>query len=110
MDLFNWLGQKLGINQILERLGQLEKRVDEVEIRLNALEGEVQRGLKHHGDYKNRSDKELQLMKSQIQTLLDTVNNVLDTLEYKEGAERAKRLRSRLKNNLTRINKNINAA
>jgi hypothetical protein len=51
MDLFNWLGQRLGINQILGRLGQLEKRVDEVEIRLNALECEVQTRLTHHYEF-----------------------------------------------------------
>ena len=42
-------------------------------------------------------------MESQISKLLDQIDNVLSTLDNKEGIERTKKLRSRLANNQTRI-------
>lgn len=104
LELFNWLGEKLGISEIKERLNNLENRVSVVETKITALEGEVGRGLENFGNYKNRTKEELDLMRRNIETILDTVNNVIDTLESEEAKNRAIALRKRLKNNQTRIN------
>lgn len=94
--LFSWLGEKLGINEI-------RKRLDEVESRVASLEQSTELILKNFGNFKNRTEGELKLMKSQIEDLLNLIENVLTTLENQEGIGRAKRLKTRLKNNLTRI-------
>ena len=96
MDVFNWLGDKLGINE-------LRKRLDNLEDRVTSLEHSTKLILDGFGDYKNRTSEELKLMESQISKLLDQIDNVLSTLDNKEGIERAKGMRRRLANNKTRI-------
>lgn len=94
--MFNWLGEMLGLNDIRQRLDELEDRV-------SSLEDSTSFVLKDFGNYKNRTDSELKLMESQISRLLDQINDVLSTLDNAEGIERAKALRKRLRNNQTRI-------
>jgi archaellum component FlaC len=101
--MFNWLGEILGSKEIHKRINDLESRVDELERRIRPLEDSTALILGGFGDYKNRTDAELKLMELQISTLLEQINNVLDTLESAEGIARVKTLRSRLRNNLTRI-------
>jgi molecular chaperone GrpE (heat shock protein) len=96
MDVFNWLGDKLGINE-------LRKRLDNLEARVTSLEHSTGLILDGFGNYKNRTSEELKLMESQISKLLDQIDNVLSTLDNKEGIERARNLRRRLTNNKTRI-------
>jgi hypothetical protein len=82
MDVFNWLGDKLGINELRKRLDNLEDRVTSLEHSTKLI---------------------LELMESQISKLLDQIDNVLSTLDNKEGIERAKGMKRRLSNNKTRI-------
>ncbi|MCX5981883.1 MAG: hypothetical protein NTY89_08810 [Nostocales cyanobacterium LacPavin_0920_SED1_MAG_38_18] len=98
LNLFNWLGEMLGINEIRKRLDNLENRV-------SSLENSTELILKDFGNYKSRTDKELKLMESQVSRLVDQVNDVLSTLDNEEAIRRAKRLQQRLKNNHTRIKK-----
>jgi archaellum component FlaC len=98
LDLFNWLGEKLGINEIRKHLDDLENRV-------SSLEKSTESTLKDFGNYKSRTHEELKLMESQVSRLVDQVNDVLSTLDNEEAIRRAKRLQQRLKNNHTRIKK-----
>ena len=86
----------LGLSEIKQRITDLEYRVD-------SLEGEVSRVLKHFGNFKNRSSGELRLMKDQVEDLLASVDALIGHAEHKESIARAKRLRKRLKNHRTRI-------
>ena len=86
----------LGLHEIKERITELEYRVD-------ALEGEVTRTLRHFGNFKNRTTEELHLMQSQINDLLDGVDALIQHAEHNEAIERATRLRKRLRNHRTRI-------
>lgn len=97
--LFNWLGEKLGINELRKRLDNLENRV-------SALESSTELILKDFGNYKSRTQEELKLMESQVSRLLDQIDDVLSTLDNVEGITRAKSLQRRLRNNHTRI-KNV---
>ena len=99
MDVFNWLGDKLGINELRKRLDKLDDRVTSLEHSTGLI-------LDGFGNYKNRTTEELKLMESQISKLLDQIDNVLSTLDNKEGIERARNLRRRLANNQTRIYSN----
>lgn len=101
--MFNWLGEMLGINAVRERLAELENQVEGLEDRVTSLERSTTLTLEDFGDYKNRTNEELKLMESQISRLLDHINDILSTLDNTEGIARAKRLRSRLRNNHTRI-------
>jgi hypothetical protein len=98
MDVFNWLGEKLGINELRKRLDSLEDRVTSLEHSTGLI-------LDGFGNYKNRTNEELKLMELQISKLLAQIDNVLSTLDNKEGIARAKNLRRRLANNQTRIYK-----
>lgn len=98
LNLFNWLGEMLGINEIRKRLDNLENRV-------SSLENSTELILKDFGNYKSRTDEELKLMESQVSRLVDQVNDVLSTLDNEEAIRRAKRLQQRLRNNHTRIKK-----
>lgn len=96
--MFNWLGEKLGINELRKRLDNLENRVSD-------LESSTELILKDFGNYQSRTQEELKLMESQVSRLLDQIDDVLSTLDNAEGITRAKSLRRRLKNNHTRIKK-----
>jgi molecular chaperone GrpE (heat shock protein) len=100
--LFNWLGEKLGINELRKRLDNLENRV-------SALESSTELILKDFGNYKRRTQEELKLMESQVSRLLDQIDDVLSTLDDLEGITRAKSLQRRLRHNHTRI-KNVMVA
>ena len=102
INLFNWLGEMLGINEIRKRLDNLEDRVA-------SLENSTELIMKDFGDYKNRTREELKLMESQVSRLLGQINDVLSTLDNVEGITRTKSLRQRLRNNHTRIRNAIGA-
>ena len=86
----------LGLSEIKQRITALEHRVD-------SLEGEVSRVLKHFSNFKNRTLEELQLMEGQVNDLLESVDALIKHANHKESIERAKRLRRRLRNHRTRI-------
>ena len=103
MDIQGWLKQWLGIKDI-------EAKLIDLDWRMSAVEDQVFSTLKHFGKYKHRTSEELLLMRSQIQTMLESVENVLDSIENHQGQIRALRLRARLRNNLNRINNTVNSA
>jgi molecular chaperone GrpE (heat shock protein) len=77
--------------------------ITELEGRVDSLEKEVERQLRHFGNYKNRTDKELDLMRKQVTDVLETIDNLVKQGEYQRDMHRAKNLIKRLKNNKTRI-------
>lgn len=93
--------------EIVKRLTDLEGRVDQIEIRLDAVEQHVVSTLDQFGDYKNRTVEELVLMKGQIGGLVRSVESLILSAENIAAVDRAKSLRRRLLNNQTRIDKNL---
>src|SRR5215472_5707149 len=100
MNIQDWLRDWLGITD-------LEKRLVGLELRMSCIEEQVSFTLKHFGNYKNRTDRELLLMQSQLQTLLDSINNIIASVNNQQHQIRAQKLGTRLLNNLTRINKQL---
>ena len=70
MHIQNWLRDWLGITEIEEKLVILEHRI-------SSIEDQVSLTLSHFGKYNKRTNEELLLMRSQIQTLLDSIKNII---------------------------------
>jgi hypothetical protein len=98
MPVQDWLRNWLGVIDIENKLVSLEQRI-------SAIEEQVSCTLKHFGNYKNRTKEELVLMRSQLQTLLDSIKNIIESVDNQQHQIRALKLRARLLNNLNRINK-----
>jgi len=98
MEIRKWLQQWLGIIDLHEQITELDKRVD-------AIETHVALTLRHFGSYRNRTNEELALMRLQLETMLAAVSNVIETIKNQTDNQRALRLKRRLQNILTRINK-----
>jgi len=100
IDIQGWLRNWLGIKDIEGKLVDLEHRISSIEETISLT-------LKHFGNYKNRTDRELLLMRSQLQTLLSSITNIIESVRNQGQQLRAIKLRSRLTNNLNRINKQL---
>ena len=74
MHIQSWLRDWLGITRIEEKLGALEHR-------MSAIEHQVSSTLSHFGNHKNRTNKELLLTQSQLQTMLDVIKNIIESVE-----------------------------
>lgn len=98
MELRSWLQHWLGI-------GDLHQQVAELDMRIGSIETHVDSTLQHFGKYRCRTDDELALMRSQLETMLKTVSNVIAAVESQADKQRAARLKAKLRNNLTRLNK-----
>lgn len=92
----DFLRKKLGIEDLERQLCNIERRVSDLENQAGAT-------LKHFGQYRPRTAEELHLMRSQLEDLLAAVDALVTQSEDQRELERAKRLRKRLNNNLTRI-------
>ena len=88
-------------SDLLLRIEQLEYRVATLESGLSVIE----RTVAGFGSYKTRSKEELSLIGQQLSMLIDTVEAMLNKTISDDEVKRAKDLRSRLKNNLTRVKK-----
>ena len=99
---WDYVGKKLG-------LPELEQRVVAMERRIVFLERDVNSSLDKFGDYKNRTRDELGRMRKDIDNLLDGVEALVQQAEHKRDIQRAKQLRGRLRNNQTRIDKALAA-
>lgn len=97
MDIRGWLQQWLGIDDIHEKVLELDNRIGSIEICISSM-------LQDFNEYRTRTDQELLLMRSQLEKMLSTVSNLIDAAENSTDSQRAMRLRSRLRNNLTRVN------
>jgi uncharacterized coiled-coil protein SlyX len=95
MELRSWLQKWLGIGDLHQQVAELDKRIDSFENHV----AHVASTLQHFGKYSSRTDEELTLMRSQLETMLDTVSNVIADIQ------KAARLKKRLRYNLTKLNK-----
>lgn len=93
------------IKDILKRLKDLEDRVDNIEKNLAEIEGRLTR----FGKYEKRTIEELALMKGMVEDSLKSIESLIEREENKDNIKKAINLRTRLKNNQTRINKAMNA-
>lgn len=97
MELRSWLQQWLGIGDLHQRVADLDRRIGSIEMHVAST-------LQHFGNYRGRTDAELVLMRSQLETMLEAVSNVIDAVENQADKQRAINLKRRLRNNLTRVN------
>ena len=79
--------------------------IHDLENRINKIENQINYQLRHFGNYKNRTKGELELMRKQIDDLLQAVEYLIKNEENKQYIQSAKNLRKRLRNNRTRIEK-----
>ena len=97
--IWEFLSEKLGMNDLRGDLNVLEKRIESLEtfkkLTTSSLQG--------FGKKIVKKDGELEIMKSQINNILDAVVSIMDILETKEQIKDARSLISRLKNHRTRI-------
>ena len=97
-DFRGWLQDWLGIRDLHEQVLQLDDRMGQIEALVASM-------LQHYGKYSTRTEQELTLMRSQLDTMLETVSNVVQAAENNADKQRAASLRARLRNNQTRINR-----
>lgn len=93
------------LDEIEQRLPQLERRVDEISL----LQNHIETTLNQFGSYKDRNEAELTLMKGQVEAMVSAVESLVNAAEYKDGAKNGKNLLRRLRNNHTRINRQLKA-
>ena len=77
--------------------------ITDLEGRVDVLEKDIERQLRHFGNYEKRTKEELVLMKKQIGDILKSIDSMIRRREYKDDIPRAKNLLKKLKNNKTRI-------
>ncbi len=92
--LIDYLGQKLG-------LPELEQRVKALEVNVNDLERDFKSAA--FGDYKNKTRDELNQLREDIGNLLDSVEALVKQVEGQDEIERAKKLLHQLRYNRTKI-------
>ncbi|WP_309266222.1 hypothetical protein [Aeromonas salmonicida] len=83
------------------RVSNLEGRIERLEISFSMME----RSLGTFGDYKNRTDEELEFIDKQIVIMMETLDSVISNNMHQTDLVRAKALKARLKNNQTRARK-----
>lgn len=91
-----WIRDWLGVND-------LQKRVDQLEAKMGAIDGLVTKSLDSFGQYSCRSTEELQLIKTNIDNMIDTLNSMMTAIDDQAHIKRANQLLQRLRNNRTRI-------
>ena len=96
--IWEFLAEKLGMNDLRQSFHRLEQRLD-------SLEKVVTSALRGFGGKEKRTGEELSLMKHQINNLLDAVEDIIESQENKELIQDAKSLRRKLRNHKTRISK-----
>lgn len=101
-----WLQDWLGIIDLKERIRALERE-------MGVIEGLVTSTTDHFRDYKNKSDGELNLLKAQVEGILDTIDGFFDANEDAEElrgsdmVDRMRSLRRRLRYNRTLIDRHL---
>jgi hypothetical protein len=79
-----------------------QQQLAELESREPSLEERLERILRHLRNYGQRAPADLEALIQDLDVVMDILNNIITTLENIGGSERAKQLRSRLRNNRTR--------
>jgi hypothetical protein len=90
-----WIRDWLGVND-------LQKRVDQLEAKMAVIDNLVTKSLDSFGQYSSRSTEELQLIKTNIDNRIDTLNNMMTAIDDQAHIKRAKQLLQRLRNNRSR--------
>lgn len=95
----------------LQRVAGLapERQIAEIEEREPTLEERLERLIGRLGAFRTRRPEELEEIMADLDAVLDIVEKLIITLEHIGGAERARRLRTRLRNNRTRAGKALEA-
>lgn len=65
----------------------------------------MERTLDTFGDYKNRTNKELEFIDQQILIMMETLDSIISNNMHQTDLVRAKALKARLRNNHTRVRK-----
>ena len=84
-------------------IDKLESQVSDIDQRVKTVELRTETAFHHLGDYKNRTTKQLNRMRKEIDDLLDSVEAIVERAESKEATERARKLSKRLKLNKTLV-------
>ncbi len=92
-------------NDLKSEVNGIDQRVEAIDQRVTTVEFQTKTMLHRFGNYKNRTDGELNLMGEQIEDLLGSFEALVERIEFEEGAARARNLLKRLKNNQGRIRK-----
>jgi hypothetical protein len=96
---------------IVHQLNDNLRRIEDLERRMDTVEGVAARALDGLGKYRTRSAGELQVMRDVVDgTVLPTLENLVKHAELASDQERAKALLKRARNNRTRITKALDAA
>lgn len=96
--------------EIEKKFAEIENRINALASRVDILEKHISSSLEKFGDYKNRNEQELQLMKGQIESMINSIESIISAAEYQQSNERAKGLLRRLRNNQTRIANQLKAS
>jgi hypothetical protein len=92
--MLDWIKRLLNLAPP-EQLAEIERREPSLEERLERL-------LRRLGSYSNRRADELVEIMADLEAVLGIVEKIITAMEHIGGAERARELRSRLRNNRTR--------
>lgn len=85
-----------------QELQQVAKRVEECESLLATLTKQMKAELEAFGDYKNRTQSELKNITRHLRRSDAVLTALVTTAENEADAARARQLRKRVRNNLTR--------
>src|SRR5205807_8471898 len=92
--VLDWIKRLLNLTAP-EQLAEIEQREPSLEERLERL-------LRRLGSYNKRRADELEEIMADLEAVLDIVEKIIAAMEHLGGAERARELRKRLRNNRTR--------
>jgi hypothetical protein len=101
-----WLQDWLGIDDLRERIRRLEQE-------MGMIEKLVESVVDSFKGYKNKSDETLNVLKSQVEGILDAIDDFFDKNEKEEAlqglemVDRMKSLRRRFRYNRTLIDKHL---
>jgi hypothetical protein len=93
-----WVQRILSFKSPSDQLAVIEQEEPSLEQRLDRL-------LRNLGGYNKRTADDLREIMDDLDAILNIVEKIILTLENIGGAERARNLRSRLRNNRTRAQK-----
>ena len=106
MNILETIQNLLGIGDLNDRIDGLETRIDALESYVDGELSDVREQIDQYGRYRHQDEETLRDMQASIEAMLDTVCEITERLENVEEwqkAEDSKRLESRLRNNLTRV-------
>ena len=97
----------LGIDELKKQVDAIDQRVEAIDQQVKDIKLQTDTTLHHFGDYKNRTEEELKLMKKQVDDLIQR----FESIETESETEVVMRTRSlkRLRNHQTRIVNSQNA-